>query len=142
MPKPVPVAPAAKVSSPAPVPQPRPAPQPQTAPKVAAAAAPPPAPPPAPKAEPPAKAAPSGETNWRVQLASLRSEAEASAEWKRLAGRYPDVLGGLSPKIVKADLGEKGIYYRVQGVGLDEARAKAVCAQLKAQNVGCVLVRP
>ena len=34
------------------------------------------------------------------------------------------------------------IFYRVQGVGVDETRARAACAALKAQNVGCVVVRP
>ena len=93
----------------------------------------------------PAKAAPAvvgGSGGWRVQLASVRSEGEASAEWRRLAGRHPEALGGLSMQVAKVDLGPKGIFYRVQGAGADEARAKSVCAQLRAQNVGCVVVRP
>lgn len=79
---------------------------------------------------------------WRVQLASVRSEAEADSEWKRLSSRYSEALGGLSPVISRADLGERGVYYRVQGGGMDEERARTVCALLKAQNVGCVVVRP
>ncbi|TWA70787.1 sporulation related protein [Azospirillum baldaniorum] len=138
-PKPQPAPPAAK---PAPAPPqaqtppqtpPAAAPKPQPAPPVAAAPAPQPAP-------APAKA--SGGGNWRVQLAAVRSEAEASTEWKRLTSRHGAALGGLSMQVAKADLGEKGIFYRIQGVGLDEERAKSVCAQLKSQNVGCVVVRP
>ncbi|CAO3356980.1 SPOR domain-containing protein [Azospirillum melinis] len=83
-----------------------------------------------------------GSGGWRVQLASVRSEGEAAAEWRRLAGRHPDALGGLSMQVAKVDLGEKGIFYRVQGAGADESRAKSACAQLRAQNVGCVVVRP
>ncbi|ALG73727.1 hypothetical protein VY88_23370 [Azospirillum thiophilum] len=83
-----------------------------------------------------------GSGSWRVQLASVRSESEAAAEWRRLAGRHPDALGGLSMQVAKVDLGDKGIFYRVQGSGADEARAKSVCAQLRSQNVGCVVVRP
>ncbi|WP_284198652.1 SPOR domain-containing protein, partial [Azospirillum oryzae] len=83
-----------------------------------------------------------GSGGWRVQLASVRSEGEAAAEWRRLAGRHPDALGGLSMQVAKVDLGEKGIFYRVQGAGADEARAKSACTQLRAQNVGCVVVRP
>lgn len=83
-----------------------------------------------------------GSGGWRVQLASVRSEGEAAAEWRRLAGRHPDALGGLSMQVAKVDLGEKGIFYRVQGAGADETRAKSACAQLRAQNVGCVVVRP
>ncbi|AWU95295.1 SPOR domain-containing protein [Azospirillum ramasamyi] len=83
-----------------------------------------------------------GSGSWRIQLASVRSEGEAAAEWRRIAGRYPDALGGLSMQVARVDLGEKGVFYRVQGAGADEARAKSVCAQLRAQNVGCVVVRP
>lgn len=115
---------------------------------VSTASLPPPAPPvqqpPAqqPAAPPKQAAAPGGAGNWRVQLASVRSESEATAEWKRLSGKHADALGGVGMQIVKADLGEKGIFYRVQGGGIDESRAKSVCAQLRAQNVGCVVVRP
>lgn len=93
-------------------------------------------------AKPAAAPAAGGSGGWRVQLASVRSESEAAAEWRRLAGRHPDALGGLSMQVAKVDLGEKGIFYRVQGAGADEARAKSACAQLRAQNVGCVVVRP
>jgi hypothetical protein len=111
-----------------PVPTPAPAPTPSTV-----AAAPP---------QPAKPLVAGGAGGWRVQLASVRSEAEAAAEWKRLSSRYPDALGGLSMAVARADLGQKGIYYRIQGVGLDEAKARAICTQLKAQSVGCVLVRP
>ena len=90
----------------------------------------------------PASTVAGGSGSWRIQLASVRSEGEAAAEWRRIAGRYPDALGGLSMQVAKVDLGDKGVFYRVQGAGADEARAKSVCAQLRAQNVGCVVVRP
>ena len=100
---------------------------------------------PAKAAPQPAKAVPAvsgGSGSWRIQLASVRSEGEAAAEWRRIAGRHPDALGGLSMQVARVDLGDKGVFYRVQGTGADEARAKSVCAQLRAQNVGCVVVRP
>lgn len=95
---------------------------------------------------PPAAASPpktsGGGGGWRIQLASVRSEAEAAAEWKRLSSRYAGALGGVGMQIVKADLGDKGVFYRVQGGGLDEIGARSVCEQLKSQNVGCVVVKP
>ncbi|MGY0794158.1 SPOR domain-containing protein, partial [Azospirillum argentinense] len=143
---PAPAAPAPKAAPP-PAAKPAPAPpQAQTPSQTPPAAAPKPQPAPpaaAPALQPaPAPAKASGGGNWRVQLAAVRSEAEASTEWKRLTSRYGAALGGLSMQVAKADLGEKGIFYRIQGVGLDEERAKSVCAQLKSQNVGCVVVRP
>ncbi len=140
-------APVAVPRSPAPPPAAVPAPRASSPPPAQAApqaapivAAPKPIPPPS---AAPSNATPSGGSGgFRIQLASLRSETEAQTEWKRIAGRYPGVVGGLSMHISKADLGEKGIFYRVQGGGVDEARAKTICAQLNAQKVGCVVVRP
>ncbi|MBK4717795.1 SPOR domain-containing protein [Azospirillum sp. YIM DDC1] len=148
LPAPAPAAPAPKPQPAPPAAKPAPAPpQAQTPPQAPPAAAPKPQPAPAaaPAPQPAPASAPakaSGGGNWRVQLAAVRSEAEASSEWKRLTSRYGAALGGLSMQVAKADLGEKGIFYRIQGVGLDEERAKSVCAQLKSQNVGCVVVRP
>ncbi|WP_029007287.1 SPOR domain-containing protein [Azospirillum halopraeferens] len=133
-----PAAPPPARVSPAPKP---PAPPPAAAP--AAAPAPSAAPAPAPAvaaARPPAPVAPAG--GWRVQLASVRSEAEAEAEWKRLASRYSGALSGLTPQFTRADLGERGVYYRVRAGSVDEDRARAICTELKSQNVGCVVVRP
>jgi hypothetical protein len=91
---------------------------------------------------PPPSVSSGGGSGWRIQLASVRSEAEASAEWKRLQARFPAVLGGLSLQVSKADLGDKGVFYRVHGGGVDEVRARSACDQLKSQNVGCVVVKP
>jgi hypothetical protein len=125
------------------------APSPATAPAVPApvavvqAAAPAPPPPAAAKAAPaPPAASGGGGSGWRVQLAAVHSEVEAQAEWKRLVQRFPDHLSGLRMQAVRADLGEKGIFFRVQAGGIDEEKARSVCTHLKAQSVGCVIVRP
>jgi hypothetical protein len=89
----------------------------------------------------PATGNPAGTGSVHLQLASVRSEAEAREEWKRLDGRYHELLGGLAPSVVKADLGERGIYYRLRAGPLDEARAERICDHLKSQNVGCQLAR-
>jgi hypothetical protein len=111
------------------------------------AAAPPPGAPPSTlkppgQTPPPSSVSSGGGSGWRIQLASVRSEAEATSEWKRLQARFPAVLGGLSLQVSKADLGDKGVFYRVHGGGVDEVRARSACDQLKSQNVGCVVVKP
>ena len=63
------------------------------------------------------------------------------AEFQRLQKRYPEALGGLGVAYVRVDLGDKGIYYRVQAGPVDEARATSICSTLKSQSVGCILVR-
>ena len=90
----------------------------------------------------PANDAPTAVGNYRVQLAALKSEADANSAWKRLAAKYPDVLGSLAPHLEKADLGTKGIYYRVQaGPFTDKNAARDVCAKLKGLGQQC-LVKP
>jgi hypothetical protein len=95
--------------------------------------------PPKPATPAPAPAATGGTV--RLQVAAVDSEAKAASEWSRLQRKFPGELGGLSMRTVRVDLGAKGIFYRIQGGPVDEARARQICAALSAQGAGCVLVR-
>ena len=77
-----------------------------------------------------------------VQIASQRSEAEASASFRALQGKYPSVLGSRTPLIKRADLGEKGTYYRamVGPFGSSEEAAQ-MCGSLKSAGGQCVVQR-
>jgi cell division septation protein DedD len=71
-------------------------------------------------------------------LAAVVSEAEARKEWERLLRANSDLLGSLSPSIVRANLGAKGVVYRVQAGPLaNAAAASELCGKLKARKVGC-----
>jgi cell division septation protein DedD len=133
-PAPVAVAPV----SPAPVP---PAPVPAAP---AAPASPTPAA--APVAVAPVPSAPSTASSaggYRLQLAALRSEEAARKEWERVKGANKDLLGRYGAAWPRADLGSRGVFYRVQvGPIADEAAAERVCGELKRRNIGCILVRP
>jgi hypothetical protein len=86
----------------------------------------------------PAKSIPAGPV--RIQLASLRSPEAAKDEWARLKREHPDTLGKLTAVAVKADLGDKGVWYRVQTQVFDDAAAAdRLCADLKKQKIGCSL---
>ncbi|MFM8746529.1 MAG: SPOR domain-containing protein [Aestuariivirga sp.] len=88
---------------------------------------------PAPAEEPP----PPKLTGWTVQLASATSEDGAWSSWKKMQGRYK-VLAGKEPVVVRADLGAKGVFYRVRLVGFDsQSEAGSACARLKAKGVKC-----
>lgn len=82
--------------------------------------------------------------HWRVQIAALRSEARALAEWGRFRAAHPDLLGNLTLEVQRADLGsEKGIYYRLRvGPLADKTAAASLCVQLKVRGLGCLVVRP
>jgi hypothetical protein len=144
------------VAAPAPQPQQQPQqllPQQQTPPKqvTQALVAPPPAsvaPKPVPATAAPAVAPPvaatakpaTGGPAVRVQVAAVDSEAKAAAEWQRLQRKFAGELGGMSMRTVRVQL-PKGIFFRIQGGPVDEARAKQICATMAAQGAGCSIVR-
>ncbi|QFR32538.1 SPOR domain-containing protein [Ancylobacter sp. TS-1] len=104
-----------------------------------------PAPAPAPAAAPrPAAAtgatAPAGA--YVVQIASVRSEAEAQATWRSMQSKYSGLLANQSFGVKRADLGDRGIYYRAQ-VGSFGSREEAVglCEALRAQGGDCMVQR-
>lgn len=81
---------------------------------------------------------------WRVQLGSVRSSEKAQHEWARLQKQHPDLLGGLTLSVQRADLGAgKGVFYRIRGGALpDRVAANSLCARLKAAHVSCLVVKP
>jgi cell division septation protein DedD len=76
--------------------------------------------------------------NWRVQVAAGRTEEEARYRWSRLMGSQADLLDAAELYIFKADLGPKGVFYRVQ-IGGFATRPAAIglCEKLKARKVEC-----
>lgn len=108
-----------------------------------------PAPKPAPIVKPVASSvakaiatAPAG-LGYMVQLSAVRTEKAALGEWNRLSKKHADVLGNLESVVQRADLGTRGIFYRVRGGWIkNRADAKTVCAELKRRNVGCIIVKP
>ena len=79
---------------------------------------------------------------YTVQLASYRSEAEATAGWQTLTTEQQDLLAKLPHAVAKADLGaDKGIYYRLQaGAFSDRQAAKALCSDLQTRSIDCMVV--
>ncbi|MGB0670916.1 MAG: SPOR domain-containing protein, partial [Rhodospirillales bacterium] len=66
-----------------------------------------------------------------------------ASEWKRLSTANSDLLGGLDLNVVRADLGAKGVFYRLRAGPLGtSADATALCDALKARKVGCMVIRP
>ncbi len=78
----------------------------------------------------------------RLQLGAVRSETEARGEWQRLKHQNADLLGKLSGVAIRADLGDKGIYYRIQaGPVADASIADRICGELRQRRLACVIVR-
>jgi hypothetical protein len=91
----------------------------------------------------PAAGAPAAEAGaYRIQVAAVRSREGAEREWRRLKKANGDLLGPLTLTIEKADLGAKGIFYRVRGGPLSRQAAVEACAELKRRKTGCLVVGP
>jgi hypothetical protein len=77
-----------------------------------------------------------------VQVSSQRNEADAQASYRVLQGKFPTVLGSRSPLIKRADLGEKGVYYRAMvGPFGSSEEASQFCGSLKTAGGQCVIQR-
>lgn len=76
---------------------------------------------------------------YAVQVTSQRSEADAHASYKSLQAQFPSVLGSRQPVIKKADLGDKGTYYRAQIPFSSQNEASEFCSSLKAAGGQCVV---
>ena len=75
-----------------------------------------------------------------LQIGAFRSEAEATGQWSSLQGKLGSYLDGKSNDIERADLGDKGIYYRLRiGPFASADEAKTYCAGLKERGTDCLL---
>jgi len=99
----------------------------------------------APQAAPSAPATPSAAAasgGYLVQISSQRSEADAQASFKALQGKFPSVLGSRAAVIKRADLGDKGTYYRAMvGPFGSSEEASQFCGSLKSAGGQCVIQR-
>jgi len=95
-----------------------------------------PASPPAPRFE----FAPAGD--YLVQVAAFRNEPAANTAWQTRIQANPDIYRGATKRIQRADLGARGIFFRLQ-VAAFETRpdANAFCAALKDMGKDCIVVR-
>lgn len=95
---------------------------------------------PAPKLEPkPAPKAAAGGSS-QVQLGAYGSEKEARAAWAGMQKKFK-ALADKDPRIVRADLGAKGVFHRLRVGGLSAAEAKALCSALSAKGQACLPVK-
>ncbi len=89
--------------------------------------------------KPAASALPTPGSGPMIQLGAFRDEATASQEWQKLTAAHASELAGLSPTIERADLGPKGIWYRLKSGPLDPDEARQACVSLKAASVSCIV---
>lgn len=73
-----------------------------------------------------------------LQIGAYKSEADAETAWKAYAAKHAGLLAGTAHEVQKADLGAKGIWYRLRaGSFASQADASAMCDKLKADGGAC-----
>jgi cell division septation protein DedD len=76
-----------------------------------------------------------------VQIAAFRSEEAAESAWRKAASERPDLYRGSGKHIQRADLGAKGVFYRLRvGSFAERSEATAFCDALKASGENCIVV--
>ena len=74
-----------------------------------------------------------------VQLASNTTAQASHAAWTTLVSNHRDLLGRQPHAVNRADLGRKGIYYRLQlGPYPNVAQARRICASLRTARITCI----
>jgi hypothetical protein len=86
-----------------------------------------------------AQETPANARGTRIQLGSVRSEDAARQEWDRIKRTNADLLASVSATPIRADLGDKGVFYRIQTGAV--ADAERICSELKRRNIGCIIAR-
>ncbi len=77
-----------------------------------------------------------------VQLGTFPNEQEATSAWQSVREKNDDILGGNQTKITKSDLGENGIFYRLQSGPFDsETEARDICRALNEREQNCFFVK-
>jgi len=100
---------------------------------------------PAPKpaaAKPVAASAAATGGSYLLQIGAYKSEDEAMGAWKTYRAKHGALLAGFTPDVQRADLGGKGVWYRLRVAAFaDKDAATALCDKLKAENGNCFLAR-
>ena len=76
-----------------------------------------------------------------VQVASVRTVDDARGQIRSYNRRYPNLMALVTPVITRADLGDKGVFYRIQ-VPFDGATsANTFCGEFKTAGGDCYVRR-
>ena len=73
-----------------------------------------------------------------LQIGAYKSQSDADSAWKAYQAKHAALLSDLGPNVQKADLGDKGVWYRLRvGSFADKDAAAALCDRLKAEGAVC-----
>lgn len=81
-----------------------------------------------------------GNGPYLAQLAALQSEAAVEQAWRRLSSRAPQLFASARLDVERADLGPRGVYYRVRaGYFADRDNAARFCDRIRQMGQDCIV---
>ncbi len=79
---------------------------------------------------------------WTVQLSSQKNEDAAWKVWRKLQTKHGRLLSKRDPMVVEADLGDRGIFFRLRVHKIDNKKSAArLCSRLKRRGTSCFVSR-
>ena len=76
------------------------------------------------------RTAPLAGGDYLVQVSSQKNEADVQASYRALQNKFPAALGSRPPVIKRADLGDKGVYYRTMVGPFDSPKRRPSSAAI------------
>lgn len=76
-----------------------------------------------------------------IQIASLPSEAEAQKTYNSLSSKFGSVIGGRGVDIKKAEIPNKGTFFRVRIPAGSREDANSLCSRYKSAGGSCLVTR-
>ncbi|UVC10844.1 SPOR domain-containing protein [Rhizobium sp. TH2] len=89
--------------------------------------------------EKPAETAALPAGSYVIQIASLPSEADAQNSYSKLSAKFANVIGGRGVDIKRAEIKNKGTYYRVRIPAGSKQEAQQLCSQYKQAGGSCLV---
>ena len=79
---------------------------------------------------------------WTVQLVSQRDADSAWSNWEKIQSRHGKLLSDAEVAVIRADLGDQGIYYRLRVHKLgSKDEASRLCRTLKRKGTSCFVAQ-
>jgi hypothetical protein len=76
-----------------------------------------------------------------IQIASLPSEAEAQKTYNSLSSKFSGVIGGRGVDIRRAEIANKGTFFRVRIPAGSREEANSLCTRYKSAGGSCLVTR-
>jgi hypothetical protein len=78
---------------------------------------------------------------WAIQVSSQKSAADADAAFRNLQRKFPQLLEGKQMEIQKAEVADKGTFFRVRVLAPSKEEAGSFCEKLKGAGGSCFVTR-